>query len=132
MTTTGVSLAEFLEPGDQYLLQVALLREEISNATLAIAGNYIEALEECLWRQEVLCTSLKRLLQVIEENGSSRAHAHMLDATADLHGVSLTFAAVIEQSRNHASVMQGLCRSYRDRFPSEPSLQQKHLDSWKA
>ena len=101
--------------GKAYLRQLELLRAEMNDAILAISGNSLQALEESLWRQEVLCVSLKRLLQSLHDTRiDSAILVRMQSATTALHTVNQSYAGLIQRSRSSADLLYGLCRSYSE------------------
>ena len=95
--------------------QIDLLKGEINAAMLAIAGNALRPLQESLWRQEVLCVSLKRLLQLLRgTNCKPDAIDRIRAATAALHRLNQTYAIVIQQSSASTDILYNLCRSYKE------------------
>ena len=68
---------------DLYLDQLEALREEITVAMLAISKNSIRVLDASLWRQEVLCVSLARLLEHVRGTAiDGKTMSRMQSATA--------------------------------------------------
>ncbi len=101
--------------GEAYLQQLDLLRAEMSDAMLAISGNSLQALEESLWRQEVLCVSLKRLLQSLQQAQlDSSVMVRMRSAATALHTLNQSYAGLIQRSKSSADLFYGLCRSYNE------------------
>ena len=99
---------------EAYLEEVEELRSEIAAAMRAISGNSLQVLEESLWRQEVLCTSLTRLLQAMQAGGETPASMNRVHAaTHALHALNHTYTALVQQSRASADLFYGLCQSYR-------------------
>lgn len=106
---------------EAYLEEVELLRDEISTAMLAISENTLEALEQSLWRQQVLCVSVKRLLESIHRTEiDSAAMTRVRSATTALHTLNQSYATLVQQSRSSADLLYSLCRSYRDASHREP------------
>lgn len=103
------------DKGELYLHQLEQLRHEMSTAMLAISGNSLRVFEESLWRQQVLCISLKRLLQSLQvatlDNG---AMARIHSATEALYRLNQTYADLVQQSGRSTDLLYGLCRSYND------------------
>ena len=111
------TLLKSTETNDEkrYLQQLELVREEISRSMQAVSGNSLQVLEESLWRQEVLCVSLQRLVRaMVGSSSSSAAMARVHAATADLHRLNQTYARLIQQSKTSCDLMYGLCRSYSE------------------
>ena len=106
-------------PEEVQLAQVHSLQQEISVAISAISGNSLGALEESLWRQEVLCTSLKRLLQTLGRGTDSTTMIRMRSAMSDLHSLNKTYAVLVEQSRNANDLLYALSRGYKTEFPHD-------------
>lgn len=113
---------------DVYLEQLESLRGEMNAAMLAISGNSLRSLEESLWRQEVLCVSLKRLLQSMQGTRmESTALTRMRSAATALHAVNQTYAGLVQQSRASADLLSNLCRSYKE--PSSGQLSSTNAKS---
>lgn len=120
-------------PGEAYLQQLASLREEMASAMLAISGDSISVLEESLWRQQVLCVSLKRLLQQVQNaKVDSECMNRIRAATVALHRVNQTYAELITQVRSQSEVMYGLCLSYTTDSPHETPGRNGRLCSFEA
>lgn len=106
---------------DLYLQQLESMREEMSRSMQAISGNSLQVLEESLWRQEVLCVSLQRLVRaMVGQDPRSAAMARVRSATEDLHRLNQTYARLIQQSKASCDLMYGLCRSYTESSLREP------------
>ena len=100
---------------DNCLQQLESLRTEIGAAMTAISGNSLQALEESLWRQEVLCVSLKRLVQTLPEgDSSSSAMIRIRSTTAALYALNQTYAGLVQQSKASSDLLYSLCLSYKD------------------
>ena len=122
MNTQALSTTETHSTSAVYLRQMDELRDEIQSAMLAIAGNSLSVLEGSLWRQEVLCTSLKHLSRTL---GPDALHGPL---TARIHETSIalqelnrTYSLLIQQSSQSADLLYRLCRSYKDHSSSNPS-----------
>ena len=114
MTNPVVALSS-RDQTDEVVEQLASLRDEMSTAMLAISGDSIGILEESLWKQEVLCVSLKRLLQTIQGAGADAVSLiRIQNAMSALHQLNQTYANLVQQSRAQADVLYGLCQSYRN------------------
>lgn len=112
ITPPGASAAVYLE-------QTEALREEMQAAMLAIAGDRLHVLEESLWRQQVLCTSLKHLSHSLaSDQVESSLMLRIRESSTALREVGRTYAALIQQSREHGDLLSRLCHSYRDAAPS--------------
>ncbi len=119
--------------GEAYLEQLELLRAEMNDAMLAISGNSLQALEESLWRQEVLCVSLKRLLQSLQgAQIDSTILVRMQSATTALHTVNQSYAGLIQRSRSSADLLYSLCRSYNEASSREDGSNSKAFRSFEA
>jgi hypothetical protein len=95
--------------------QLDSLRHEIGDAMAAISGNSLRSLEESLWRQEILCVSLKRLLQTLEGSHlSASAMARVHSTMTALYDLNRTYADLVEQSRASNHLLYTLCCSYKD------------------
>ncbi len=101
--------------GEAYLHQLGALHEEIHAAMLAISGNSLPELEQSLWRQEVLCVSLKHLTHSM---GPASVEGSLMlriqTATAALGQLNATYCKLVEQARSSTNVLYGLCRDYKD------------------
>ena len=106
---------DLLQPkSEAYLQQLDTLREEVGYAMSAISGNTLQALEESLWRQEVLCVGLGRMLQTLGGTPLPNGAAdRMKDAMAALHAVNRTYAEVVEQARSSNHRLYALCLGYK-------------------
>ena len=112
-------------PADSYVAEVRRLQDEMAAAMSAISSNSLQVLEESLWRQQVLCTSLRRLLHVVQGATVSPAVSrHMCEATSALHNLNHTYAALVRQSGASADLFQGLCRSYKQTLRRDPAVTQ--------
>lgn len=131
MTAQNTTLA--MPPGEVYLQQLALLREEMATAMLGISGNSLSVLEESLWKQQVLCVSLKRLLQMLQgAQIDSDCMARIRSATSALHSLNQTYEELVKQARSHTEVLYGLCVSYSNGSPQEDASGRGRLCSLKA
>ena len=101
-----------------YSYQLETLREEIQVALSAISGNALGALQDSLWRQEVLCAGLNRLLHSLQETGVDLSALHrMRAATASLYALNQTYADLVQQSRESTDLMYALCQNYQKSSP---------------
>ncbi len=102
-----------------YLHQLESLREEMQAAMLAISGNRLPALEESLWRQQVLCTSLKHLSHTLSSGSVENPLTRRIrESTAALQEVGRTYSALLHQASESGDLLHRLCRSYKDAAPS--------------
>lgn len=100
---------------DDYLQQAMLLEGEMKAAMQAISSNSLQALEESLWRQEVLCVSLKRMLQTVQSApADTEVMLRMRSASSALHTLNQTYAGLVQQSRLSTDLMLRLSLSYSD------------------
>ena len=95
------------------LAEINSLHHEISVAISAVSGNSLRALEESLWRQEVLCTSLKQLLHTLGRSNDSATMIRMRSAMSDLHRLNQTYAALVAQSRSSNDLLYALSQGYK-------------------
>ena len=117
-TTPSISPVSDPSPAD-YLQQLESLREEMQAPMLAISGNRLSILEESLWRQQVLCTSLKHLTHSISTQPLESSLARRIrESTTALHEVGRTYAALLQQTSEAGDLFLSLCRSYKDAVPS--------------
>ncbi len=101
--------------GAAYLRQVEELRCEIEGAMEAVSGNRLGVLEESLWRQQVLCTSLRHLSQTLgAEDAEGPLMERIREASTQLAEVNRTYAYLVQQSAGSAELLLRLCRSYRN------------------
>ncbi len=107
-----------LEPGT-YLHQLDSLREEMQAAMLAISGNRLQVLEQSLWRQQVLCTTLKHLSSSLQTASiESSLSERIRESTLALGEVSRTYSVLLQQASQSGDLLLRLCRSYKDSAPS--------------
>ena len=101
------------QPGTAYLGDLEALRDEVQVAVQAISTNSLAALEASLWRQEVLCVGLKHLSHTIDPNAVETSLRTRIEAASTaLHHLNRTYASLVQQSRDSATLLQHLCRSY--------------------
>lgn len=111
----------------EYLHDADALRGEIESAMRHISGNRLSALEESLWRQQVLCTSLKHLSQSISAEAVEPSMQRRLrEAGAALQQLNRSYSLLIQQSGQQNGLLLQLCRSYQEsqgsaRFSSNDS-----------
>ena len=104
-----------------YLEQLETLRREMQAAMLAISSNQLTILEQSLWKQQVLCTSLKHLSHILaSEEMESSLSRRIRESTTALHEVSRTYAALLKQASASGDLLLRLCHSYRDASPLPP------------
>lgn len=102
-----------------YLHNVEQLRGEIQSAMLLVSGNRLSALEESLWRQQVLCTSLKHLSGSLTTASIERPLVKRIqEASAALDQLNRSYAVLIQQSSQSNNLLLRLCRSYQESAPS--------------
>ena len=98
-----------------YLHDVEQLRGEIESAMLCVSGNRLAALEESLWRQQVLCTGLRHLSRSLATEAIERPlMGRIQQASAALDQLNRSYAQLIQQSSRDNSLLLGLCRSYQE------------------
>ena len=102
-----------------YLHQLESLRGEMQAAMLAISGNRLQVLEQSLWRQQVLCTSLKHLSSSLRSPSlETSLAARIRESTLALNEVSRTYSVILHQASESGDLLLRLCRSYKDTSPS--------------
>ena len=106
------------EPGGElYVYRIDQLREEVRRAMAAISGNSLQAFEESLWRQEVLCVGLKHLLLTAQaaapSNTSGATVNTRLQASLEaLQQVNRSYAELIRQAQSSNYLLYALCQNY--------------------
>ncbi len=112
---------DLLQPKSEVCLHALdALRHEIDEAMSAVSANTLQALEESLWRQEVLCVGLKRMLGTLQGNSLQNGATDRIKAAMTaLHAVNRTYAEVVEQSRSSNHRLYALCLSYRGATPRD-------------
>jgi len=122
MSTQALITREMQSTGAVYLRQMDELRDEIQSAMLAIAGNSLTVLEGSLWRQEVLCTSLKHLARTFgPDDLAGPLTARIRETSLALQELNRTYAQLVQQSSQSADLLYRLCRSYKDQTTSSHS-----------
>ena len=113
-----------------YLHDVDALRGELESAMMAIAGNRLPALEQSLWRQQVLCTSLKHLSRSLTTEGvESPLLRRIQEASLALTQLNRTYTLLVQQSSQSTDLLHRLCRSYQDAAPT-PALRSASSQTW--
>lgn len=110
-----------------WLKQLADLERELEIATDAIARNSLAEFEQSLWRQEMLCSGLKRSMQSLRRAGLDSQPLKALRASArSVWTANRSYAVLIARTRQSAAVLQDLCGLYRHlpsrRLSLEPTL----------
>ncbi len=104
-----------------YLHEVEQLRSEIEQSMLLVSGNRLSALEESLWRQQVLCTSLKHLSRSLTTESIERPLIRRIqEASAALDQLNRSYALLIQQSSQGNNLLLRLCRSYQESARESP------------
>ena len=102
--------------GKLFVHRIQEVREEIRRAMAAISGNELGALEESLWRQEVMCTGLKQLLCTARQAQPGPALATELRTSLRaLHDVNLSYAELVRQSQASNHLLYALCAAHAAR-----------------
>lgn len=102
-----------------YLHDIGALQTELRSAMLAISGNRLSVLEDSLWRQQVLCTSLKHLSRSLSTEAVERPLLDRIQqASLDLQQLNRTYAQLVQQSSQSTDLLSRLCRSYGDTAPA--------------
>lgn len=98
-----------------YLHEVEQLRGEIEQSMLFVSSNRLSALEESLWRQQVLCTSLKHLSRSLTTESIERPLMRRIqEASGALDQLNRSYALLIQQSSQGNNLLLRLCRSYQE------------------
>lgn len=112
---------EHLLPQDEALVHVDQLIKELQLATSAVERNSVEEMEHSLWRQEMLCSALKRAL---ERSICAPIHAATLGALrtagVELEQVNRTYGSLVQQGRRSVAPLLELCRLYHGAPASSP------------
>jgi hypothetical protein len=110
---------ENLQSPASYLHGMEQLRDEIQTAMLAISGNRLSVLEESLWRQQVLCTSLKHLSHTFaSENVESPLMDRLRETSLALQNLNRSYLLLVQQASQSNDLLYRLCRGYKDTAPS--------------
>ena len=105
-----------MPPDEQHYVQrIRELEAEISAAILAISDGSLDALEESLWKQQVLCVTLQRLLESLRAKGvEPDAMVRMRSATVALQKLNATYKQLVQQAQSSADLLYTLCLSYKE------------------
>lgn len=99
--------------GKLFVHRIQEMREEIRRAMAAISSNELGALEESLWRQEVLCTGMKQLLRTARQAQPGPALATELRTSLRaLYYVNLSYAELVRQSQASNHLIYALCAAH--------------------
>ena len=99
--------------GELYVHRIDELRDEIRQAMAAISGNKLQALEESLWRQELLCTGLKHMVGTVQGTRPGTTLNTRLQASlAALHQVNQSYAELLRQAGASNHLLYALWESY--------------------
>lgn len=113
--STPAQPTSLASPALRYLQDVEALQGEMQSAMLAISGNRISVLEESLWRQQVLCTSLKHLSQsLVAGPVETSLRNRICEANRALEQVNRSYAVLVQQSSQSTDLLLRLCRSYAE------------------
>lgn len=98
----------------------------------AISGNQLQALEESLWRQEVLCTGLKHLLGTVQDAAPGPPLNTRLQASLiALHQLNQSYAELLRQAQASNHLLYALCQGYglHSRERADPAVQRCSLEA---
>ncbi len=110
-----ISQQQHLPTAVSYLHDVEQLRGEIESAMRHISGNRLAALEDSLWRQQVLCTSLKHLSHSLATESIERPLVRRLqEASAALDQLNRSYTLLVRQASHGNNLLLRLCRSYQE------------------
>ena len=91
------------------------LEEEIAAAILAIALDSMDVLEESLWKQQVLCATLRGQLDTLSHQGIDPGGLpHVVGAFSSLRNANRTYSSLVQQSRASTDLLLKLCLGYRE------------------
>ena len=83
-------------------------------ALLAIADDSLDALEDSLWKQQVLCVGLQHSLERMSRNGVDQATVEkILSALLALVSLNTTYSKSIDEAWTSADLLYKLCASYQ-------------------
>jgi hypothetical protein len=97
---------------EQCAQKIDLLSREIGEAMGAISANSLHALEESLWRQEVICSDLKYLLRTAHENVVLTIAVPLRSPLHALHRINASYAGLLQQTREKNQQLYALIRTY--------------------
>ena len=90
-----------------------MLQNAIHGALLALGEGSLERLEESLWQQQLLCSSLQHALDQLRLGSFDLTELHrILTAMHSLQSLSHTYAATVEQARHSTELLWKLAESY--------------------
>lgn len=95
--------------------QIEALESAVLTALLALGESSLEELEDSLWKQQVLCSTLQHSLErlrcgTLDTPGLRRVVAAM----HALHSLSRTYASAIDQANASTALLWKLSASYQD------------------
>jgi hypothetical protein len=89
------------------------LQHEIQTSVGALSRNNLREFELSLWRQEMVCSNLRRLLasgDILAADGKSVSTFN--DAAIELKLQADVFARLVERCRRSTAILQDLCSLY--------------------
>lgn len=99
--------------GEFYVHRIEELREEVRHAMAAISGNKLQALEESLWRQEVLCTGLKHLVGTVQAaDPGTTLNTRLQASLTALHQLNQSYAELLRQAQASNHLLYALCQGH--------------------
>lgn len=89
------------------------LQQEIQTSVGAVSQNNLREFELSLWRQEMVCSNLRRLLAADDTLATDSKSAGTLhDAAIELKFQTDVFARLVERCRRSTAILQDLCSLY--------------------
>jgi hypothetical protein len=95
------------------LQHLEALQREVKIAVSAIAHNSLPEFEQSLWRQEMLCAGLKRLLLAVRRSTREIDDLGRLQAAGGrLRTLNRTYEGLVRRATQSAAQLRGLCQLY--------------------
>lgn len=115
-----MKLEQTTQPASElYVHRIDELCDEIRHAMAAIAVNKLHALQESLWRQEVLCTGLKHLANAGQVAAPASELGERVKASlAALHLLNQSYAELLRRAQASNSLLFTLGQDYRQQSPA--------------
>ena len=102
-----------IEPAPDFAETLAALRDEISFAIKCISRDALGEFERSLWRQEMLCQRIKRVIGPSSfSRGSGETRQLVGEMCTELKNQSEVYAAVMHKCRSSRSFLWDLCCLY--------------------
>ncbi len=96
-----------------YLDELAALGYELQTAMSAIADNALPSFEESVWKQEVLCSNLKRLARLLDRQMPDSITARRIHLAAQaVHDLNRRYEILVRHSGRLTQLLSNLHNSY--------------------